>query len=169
MGLQSLDPGETRKLVSQPPPGYEAKVKVRNARVLFSHDAQPIVEHSEIVEPGDRFVLERLEGKPIYARGHPDNTGAATVELAQVGFGIRYLPRSIVGAVQAARSDEEAPAASDDWDEVTGDSVDIGSGGSTTETLNPPGRADQVAIHVRGSAAFEVDVTWNNTTETYSS
>jgi len=71
--------------------------------------------------------------------------------------------------VDTTRADEDAPAASDDWAETTATGVGIGSGGSTSEVLTPPGRADQISIYISGTAAFDVTVTWNNTSETYSS
>jgi len=165
----SLAPGESRKIVSQPTRGEEYNLDVSGEDIYLSHNSSAIVNQGKQVRPGDRVTLENLEGKSIYAKNPTDNTNTATLDVSRASFNLIFRPRAVIGGVDTGRNDEDAPAASDDWDELTASGVDIGSGGSITEILTPPGRADQISLFVDGSAAFEVTVTWNNTSETYSS
>jgi len=169
MATIELEPGEREKIISQPSNGDAYNINVDSAQVYLSHRANGITREGKLVKKGDRTVASNLRGKPIYAKNPAKNDNNAKLQVDRAGFALSFQSRAVVGAVDTARTDTDAPAASDDWDEATGSAVDIGSGGLTEETLTPPGRADQVSIHVEGSAAFDVTVTWNNTSETYSS
>lgn len=169
MGEIILAPGERQKVVSQPERDEAYNINVSGADVYLSHRSNGITREGKHVKKGDRTVASNLRGKPLFAKNPSSNSSDATVEVDMAGFALSFQTRAVVGAVDTGQDDQEAPAASDDWDEHTGSAVDIGSGGSTSETLTPPGRADQVMLRVEGSAAFDVTVTWNNTSETYSS
>lgn len=169
MATINLAPGEKQKIISQPNQGDAYNINVDGGEVFLSHRSNGIVREGKRVKKGDRTVASNLRGKPVYAKNPAGNSNNARLEVDRAGFALSFQARAVVGAVDTARTDTDAPAASDDWDEATGSAVDIGSGGSTTEVLTPPGRADQVMLRVEGSAAFEVSVTWNNTSETYSS
>jgi len=165
----SLSPGESRKIVSQPPAGTKFNVDVDGTDVYLSHNSQAIVNQGRQLKAGDRVRLEDLRGSSVYAKNPDANTDNVTINVTEASFDLIYQARAVIGSVDTGQGDGDAPAASDDWDEATGAGVGIGSGGSTSETLTPPGRSDQVSIHVEGSAAFEVEVIWSNTKETYSS
>lgn len=168
MGEITLQPGENKKLVSQPGADASYNIAVTGADVFLSHREGLVVQEGKRVRPGDRVTLENLRGKPVYAKNPSTNADAATLEINQAGFNLIFQPRAVQASVQTNNQDESAPA-TDDFTEATGSSVSIGSGGSVTETLAPPGRSDQISIHVEGTASFDVVVTWNNTSETFSS
>lgn len=169
MGQLTLAPGERQKIVSQPGANEEYNINVDGAKVYLSHRENGIIREGKAVKKGDRVTAGNLRGKPLFAKNPSTNSNTATIEVDQAGFSLTFGARAVVGAVDTSRTDTEAPAASDDWDEATGSAVDIGSGGSSTEVLTPPGRSDQLMLRVEGTAGFEVDVTFNNTSVTYSS
>lgn len=166
--------GEPVKVAGPGDAGKEYDFRLQGNSVLLARSKQAAGDTynpRRRLRKGDRGTLRREQGEELWAF-NDDLAGDgsdAKLEMQQTGFFVEFGSRPVVGAVDTNRSDAEAPAASDDWDEATGSAVDIGSGGSTTETLVPPGRADQVMLRVEGTASFDVQVTWNNTSETFSS
>jgi len=164
----TLEPGESQKIVSQPPAGTKYDVAVSNTDVYLSHNSAAIINQGRKVKAGDRVALDDLRGTSVFAKNPSTNTDDVVLNVTEASFNISFQPRGLLPDV-GDETAGSAPASSDGYDDATGEAVDIGSGGSTTEVLTPPGRADQVSIHVEGGAAFDVTVTWNNTSETYSS
>jgi hypothetical protein len=166
MGEITLKPGETRKLVSQPGPNESYNLAVAGADVFLSHRKGLVVREGKRVRPGDRVTVENLEGKPLYAKNPGENTSNATLNINEAAFGLFFQPRAVQASVQASEQNEAAPA-TDDFRNATASGESIGSGGSETVTLNPPGRSTQLSLYVDATAGIEVTVTWNNTSQTF--
>lgn len=167
MGEIILQPGEVQKVVSQPAASESYNIACTGADVFLSHRKRLAESEGKRIRPGDRVSVERLEGKPLYAKNPSVNSNAATLEVSEASFALFFQPRSVQATVQTNQNNESAPA-TDDYNNASGSSVDISNNGSVTETLTPPGRSDQISIHAEGTAAIDVQVTWNNTEETYS-
>jgi len=166
MGEITLQPGEKQKLVSQPGADDSYNLGITGADIFLSHREGLVVQEGKRVRPGDRVTLENLRGKPVYAKNPGSNTDAATLEINQAGFNLIFQPRAVQASVQTNNQDESAPA-TDDFRNATASGESIGSGGSETVTLNPPGRSTQLSLYVDATAGIEVTVTWNNTSQTF--
>jgi hypothetical protein len=168
MGDITLTPGETQKIVSQPGQDQSYNIGVTGADVYLSHREGLVRAEGKRVRPGDRVEVANLEGKPLYAKNPPENTTDATLEVSEASFALFFQPRATQATVETSNDDESAPA-TDSYENATATGVNIGSGGSTSLAISPPGRSDQISLHVEGTAAFEVNVDWEATDETYSS
>jgi len=167
MGQLSLQPGERQKIISQPGPNERYNLDVEGADVFLSHRKGLEKQEGKRVRPGDRVAVENLQGKPLYALNPRANSTPATLSINEAAFGLIFQPRAIQATVQSGPQEEATPA-TDDFTEATGSNVDISNGGSTTETLTPPGRSNQVAFYVEPTAQINVNVEWNNTDKTFS-
>jgi hypothetical protein len=168
MGDITLTPGETRKIVSQPGPDQSYNIGVTGADVYLSHRKGLVREEGKRVRPGDRVEVANLEGKPLYAKNPSENTSNATLEVSEASFALFFQPRAVQATVQTSETDESAPA-TDDYTNATASGVDVSNGGTKNVAVTPPGRSDTLSLHVEGTAAFDVVVTWKNTAETYAS
>lgn len=166
MGEITLSPGDSAKIISQPPRGNRYNIAVDGADVWLSHNSAGIKRSGKRVRPGDRVTLQNLEGTSVFAVNPPGNTTDATVYADEASFDLIFQPRAVQASVQTSSDSESAPA-TDNFTNVTAAGVDIGSGGSSTEQLDPPGRSEQISIHVEGTSSFEVTVAWENTSESY--
>jgi len=167
MGQIDLDPGQRKKIISQPGADERYNLDVEGADVFLSHRKGLERQEGKRVRPGDRVTVENLQGKPLYALNPRANSAPATLSINEAAFGLIFQPRAIQATVQSGPQEEATPA-TDDFTEATGSNVDISNGGSTTETLTPPGRSNQVAFYVEPTAQINVNVEWNNTDKTFS-
>jgi len=166
MGQIDLDPGQRKKIISQPGADERYNLDVEGADVFLSHRKGLEKQEGKRVRPGDRVTVENLQGKPLYALNPRANSNPATLSINDAAFGLIFQPRAIQATVQSGPQEEATPA-TDNFTEATGSAVDISNGGNVVETLTPPGRSDQISIHADGSAPLEVKVRWNNTDQTF--
>lgn len=157
MGEIQISPGETQKLVSQPGPNREFNATITGAPVFLSHNATGTIREGKRVRPGDRVTLTNLRGQSLYAKAPATNTNPATVEIDRAGFSLIFQPRAVQASVQTDADSESAPR-TDSFVARSDDGIDV-STSSTVETLQPPDRADFLALLAEtGGSSVTVDV-----------
>lgn len=158
MGDIVIEPGETKKLVSQPGPDAAYNITVENADVYMSHDKSRVLGSGKRVRPGDRVTVDNLRGKSLYAKNPPENDENAVLGVNQAGFNLIFQPRPVVGAVRTSAGNEASPANDEDAHEFSL-GYDVAANGDAVATLEMPDAAESLVTSVDdASGAFEVVV-----------
>jgi len=106
MGELTLNPGESKKIVSQPDSDEAYNINVKGAEIYVAHRSHGIVREGKHIRKGDRTVASNLRGKPLYAKNPSTNNTTATVEVDQAGFALTFQTRRIVEQPSDAASRE---------------------------------------------------------------
>jgi len=161
MGEITIEPGDTKKIVSQPGTDEEYNITVENADVYMAHDKSRAVSSGKRVRPGDRVTVSNLRGRSLYAKNPPGNDENARLEVNEAGFALFFQPRPVVGAVRTSAGAEASPANDEDaWS--YGTDVDV-SGGVTTGLIDLPDATEALVVNVdEADDTFEVAVVFTD-------
>lgn len=146
MGEIVLEPGDSKKIVSQPGREEAYNINVEGAEVYLSHRSNGIVREGKLLQPGDRTQATNLRGKPLHAKNPGSNSSDATIQVDQAGFALNFMTRPVVGAVRTNSGDEAAPA-NDNFVLRQGTGVDVNAD-TVTEKFVAPDAADTVTVSV---------------------
>lgn len=146
MGEIVIEPGDTKKIVSQPGTDEAYNIGVTNEEVYLSHSSSRTKSEGKLVRPGDRVTIDNLRGKSIYAKNPSDNTETASLNINLAAFNLSWGNRAIIGASLTSSGNEAAPANDDDVHRYdTG--VDVNES-EASETFEAPDAADSVVVSV---------------------
>jgi len=94
---------EPVKIVSQPAPNRSYRVDVEGAAVVIGHTRTALLRQGQRFEPGDRAVLNNLQGQPLYART-TRASAQARVNVNDASFNVVFQQRARLAASRENRA-----------------------------------------------------------------
>lgn len=144
---ETIEPGETEKIVPSHDTDQELHLTVRGADVKLGRTKDEAEMDGRPGSAGDRGPITVEAGEDLWAF-NPDNspdTKPATLYLDRDGFFWTREPRDVVGSVRTS-SDNEASPANDDFRWVYQRDADPSAG--IVEAFRAPDAADTVVVSV---------------------